>query len=87
MSPTNRAIVDPDAKAEIIAAVERLYAGTGPAPRTSHEVHAPDGTLRFRLGGLWIECSVCGYRQPQSRSRQSPEARQAWVDMHLRCPE
>ena len=83
----SRPIVDPVEKAAVVAAVERLYAGAGPPPRTSHEVHAPDGTLRFKLGGLWIACTVCGHRQPQSRSRQSPEARQAWVDMHLRCPE
>ena len=40
---------------------------------------------RIRLGGLFIECAVCGERQPQSRTRQSPDARRQWVAMHLAC--
>lgn len=70
----------------IVAEVEALFADAGPAPRTTHEVRARDGSLRLRAGGLFLECAVCGFRQPQSRSRQSPEARRLWVAMHLRCP-
>lgn len=80
-------LVGADADA-VVLEVEALYAGKGPPPRTTHTVHAPDGSgPRIRLGGLFIECAVCGTRQPQSRSRQCPEARQLWVRMHLRCPE
>ncbi len=82
-----RAVREPSAVAAVLAAVEAIYANGGPAPRTTHDVVAPDGTLRFRMGGLFMECVVCGFRQPQSRSRQSPEARRLWVEMHLRCPE
>lgn len=70
---------------EVVAAVERLYAGAGPPPRQTQVVRSRDGVERIRLGGLFIECAVCGTRQPQSRSRQSPEARQLWVRMHLVC--
>ena len=79
-----RAIDEPE-RARIVDAVEALYAGSGPAPRTTHEVRARDGTLRLRLGGLFLECAVCGMHVPQSRSRQSPEARRLWVAMHLEC--
>ncbi|MDB4935675.1 MAG: hypothetical protein JWP87_2647 [Labilithrix sp.] len=65
--------------------VEALYAGDGPPARTTLTVCASDGTPRIRLGRLFIECAVCGTRQPQSQSRQSPEARRKWVDMHLLC--
>jgi len=79
-------IVGDDADA-VVLEVEALYGSKGPPPRKTLTVHAPDGSgPRIRLGGLFIECAVCGTRQPQSRSRQSPEARQLWVRMHLRCP-
>ena len=73
--------------ARIVADVEALYAGDGPPPRTTSVVRADDGSERIRLGGLFIECAVCGTRQPQSRSRQSPEARRQWVAMHVRCSD
>ncbi|MDB4943565.1 MAG: hypothetical protein JWP97_3099 [Labilithrix sp.] len=72
---------------DVVSAVEALYEGEGPPPRKTLVVASRDGTERIRLGGLFIECAVCGTRQPQSRSRQSPPARQAWVRMHLRCPD
>lgn len=72
---------------EIVAQVETLYAGDGPAARKTLVVRSADGEERIRLGRLFIECAVCGTRQPQSQSRQSPSARQQWVSMHLRCPE
>jgi hypothetical protein len=81
-----RAIGGPEAE-RIASEVDRLYAGDGPPARTTLVVHAADGTERIRLGGLFIACAVCGTRQPQSRSRQSPEARRQWVLMHLRCPD
>jgi hypothetical protein len=81
-----RPIVGPEAEA-LILEVEALYAGEGPPARKTLTVCAPDGAPRIRLGGLFIECAVCGTRQPQSRTRQSPEARRQWVAMHLRCPE
>lgn len=71
----------------LIAEVEALYAGEGPPARKTLTVCAADGVERIRLGGLFIECAICGTRQPQSRSRQSPEARRVWVGMHLLCPE
>jgi hypothetical protein len=71
----------------IVAEVEALYAGEGPPPRTTSVVRADDGTERIRLGGLFIECAACHERQPQSRSRQSPDARRQWVRMHLACLE
>ena len=71
----------------IVGEVEALYAGEGPPPRTTSVVRANDGTERIRLGGLFIECAVCLERQPQSRSRQSPDARRQWVRMHLSCRE
>lgn len=71
----------------LVEEVEALYAGDGPPPRRVLTVTAPDGTPRIRLGGLFIECAVCGAHQPQSRTRQSPPARRAWVRMHLRCPD
>lgn len=87
MSARARPVRDPAAIASVVLAIDALYASGGPAPRTTHDVRAPDGTLRFRVGGLFMECVVCGFRQPQSRTRQSPEARRLWVEMHLRCPE
>ena len=71
----------------IVEAVEALYEDGGPPARTTSVVRAEDGTERIRLGGLFIECAVCGQRQPQSRSRQAPSARRQWVSMHLRCPD
>ncbi len=71
----------------IVSEVEALYGGEGPPPRKTSVVRADDGTERIRLGGLFIECAVCGTRQPQSRTRQAPEARRQWVGMHLRCPD
>jgi hypothetical protein len=85
--PQIRPVVGADADA-LVLEVEALYAGKGPPPRKTLTVHAPDGSgPRIRLAGLFIECAVCGTRQPQSRSRQSPEARQLWVRMHLRCTQ
>ncbi len=81
-----RSIVGAEADA-LIAAVEALYSGDGPPPRKTLSVSALDGTERIRLGRLFIECTVCATRQPQSQSRQSPEARKIWVAMHLRCPD
>lgn len=81
-----RSIVGAEADT-IVAQVEALYAGEGPPARKTLSVSAPDGTERIRLGRLFIECTVCGTRQPQSQSRQSPEARKMWVGMHLRCPD
>lgn len=72
---------------ELIDAVEALYAGDGPPARKTLTVCAKDGVERIRLCRLFIECAICGTRQPQSQSRQSPEARRIWVDMHLRCPD
>jgi hypothetical protein len=77
-------IVGAEAEA-LIDEVEALYAGEGPPPRTTLVVRARDGVERIRLGGLFIECAVCGERQPQSRTRQSPPARRQWVAMHLAC--
>jgi hypothetical protein len=71
----------------LVRDVEALYAGDGPPARTTTIVCAADGSPRIRLGRLFIECAVCGTRQPQSQSRQSPEARRLWVGMHLRCPD
>ena len=71
----------------IVDEVEALYRDGGPPPRSTSVVRADDGTERIRLGGLFIECAVCRTRQPQSRSRQSPDARRQWVRMHLTCVE
>ena len=77
----------PPAEADaLVREVERLYAD-GPPARKTLVVHAADGSPRIRLGRLFIECAICGTRQPQSQSRQSPEARRLWVAMHLRCPD
>jgi len=84
--PRPRSIVGAEADA-LVAEVEALYAGDGPPPRKTLSVRAADGVERIRLGRLFIECVVCGTRQPQSQSRQSPEARKMWVAMHLRCPD
>lgn len=73
--------------AALIREVEALYAGDGPPARKTLTVSTSDGVERVRLGRLFIECAVCGTRQPQSRTRQSAEARQRWVAMHLRCPD
>ncbi len=81
-----RSIVGAEADA-IVAQVEALYAGDGPPARKTLSVSAADGVERIRLGRLFMECPVCGTRQPQSQSRQSPEARKIWVAMHLRCPD
>ena len=75
---------DADALA-LVMAVEALYDGAGPKARATTAVSEADGTLRFRLGRLFMECAVCGMRQPQSQSRQSKEARKLWVRMHLDC--
>jgi len=85
---SGRAEPVPPAEAEaLVHEVEALYDGDGPPPRTTLVVSAADGTPRIRLGRLFIECAVCGTRQPQSQTRQSPEARRQWVAMHLRCPD
>lgn len=76
-----------DAALAIVDAVEALYAGDGPPPRKTLTVEAADGVPRIRLGRLFMECAICGTRQPQSQSRQVPEARRLWVSMHLGCPE
>ena len=81
-----RSIVGAEADA-LVADVESLYAGDGPPARKTLSVSASDGVERIRLGRLFIECMVCGTRQPQSQSRQSPDARKTWVSMHLRCPD
>jgi hypothetical protein len=81
-----RSIVGPEADA-LVAEVEALYAGEGPPARKTLTVCATDGAPRIRLGRLFIECPICGTRQPQSQSRQAPEARKLWVAMHLRCPD
>ncbi len=69
---------------EIIAAVDAIYAGEGPPPRTTVPVIV-DGAPRFLVNGLFLECCACDVRIPQSRSRQSPEARGLWVRFHLAC--
>ncbi|MDB4996205.1 MAG: hypothetical protein JWM74_3637 [Myxococcaceae bacterium] len=71
----------------LVRAVESHYAGEGPPPRTTSSVRATDGEERIRLGRLFLECAICGTRQPQSASRQAPEARRTWVAIHLRCTE
>ncbi|CAN5923471.1 hypothetical protein BH11MYX4_BH11MYX4_45980 [soil metagenome] len=89
-SPPSSAGARPITGAEadrIVAEVEALYAGEGPPARQTSVVRASDGAERIRLGGLFIECAVCGTRQPQSRTRQAPEARRQWVAMHLLCPD
>lgn len=68
---------------EIIACVDTIYAD-GPPPRTTVPV-VVDGAPRFLVNGLFLECCACGVRIPQSRSRQSPEARALWVRFHLAC--
>jgi len=85
---SGRAEPVPPAEAEaLVREVETLYAGDGPPPRKTLVVSTADGSPRIRLGRLFIECAVCGTKQPQSQSRQSPEARRLWVAMHLRCPD
>jgi hypothetical protein len=79
--------IDPAEAEVLVGEVEAHYAGDGPPARKTLVVSAAAGTPRIRLGRLFIECAVCGTRQPQSQSRQSPEARRLWVAMHLRCPD
>jgi hypothetical protein len=87
LPPTRpRSIVGAEADA-LVTEVEALYAGDGPPARKKLTVRSADGVERIRLGRLFIECAVCGMHQPQSQSRQAPEARRLWVAMHLRCPD
>jgi len=73
-----------EAEAEaIVAQVDAIYS-EGPPPRTTVPVVVSGVTL-FLVNGLFLECSTCGTRVPQSRSRQSPPARALWLRFHLRC--
>jgi hypothetical protein len=81
-----RSITGAEAEA-LVAEVEALYEGDGPPPRKILTVSDSDGVARIQLGRLFIACPVCGTRQPQSQSRQAPEARKIWLLMHLRCPD
>ncbi len=81
-----RSILGAEAEA-LVQAVEAHYEGEGPPPRATSSVRAVDGEERIRLGRLFLECAICGTRQPQSMSRQAPEARRIWVAIHLRCTE
>ena len=82
-----RPIVGAEAEA-LVRTIEALYEGEGLPARKVLTIDAPDGSgPRIRLGRLFIECVVCGMRQPQSKTRKSPEARRLWIEMHLRCPE
>lgn len=74
---------DDDADDEVIARVDAIYQD-GPPPRTTVPVIV-DGTTRFLVNGLFLECIACGHRVPQSRTRQSPPARALWLRFHLRC--
>ena len=71
----------------IVEAVEAVYAGGGPPPRKTLTIEAADGVPRVRLARLFMECAICGTRQPQSQSRQAPDARRIWISMHVGCPE
>lgn len=78
-------MTDPIREKRLVEAVEAHFAGEGPRAREVIEVHDDDGLLRFRLGGLFLECVACGMRVPQSRSRQSSDARRTWVALHSTC--
>lgn len=64
----------------LVAEIEAIYANGGPPPRTAVVVGE-----RFRVSGLALECLGCGMKVPQSRTRQAPEARRLWLEMHLDC--
>lgn len=68
---------------ETIARIDALYR-EGLPPRTTVPV-VVDGATRFLVNGLFLECTGCGMRVPQSRTRQAPEARALWVRFHARC--
>lgn len=68
----------------IVAEVDALYAG-GLAPRTTVPL-VRDGTTLFLVNPLYLECTACGMRVPQSRSRPADAARGTWLRDHLRCP-
>jgi hypothetical protein len=68
---------------EVVAAVDAIYRN-GPPPRTTVPLVVGGVTL-FLVNGLFLECTACGTRVPQSRSRQSPSARALWLRLHLQC--
>ncbi|HEX7600502.1 MAG TPA: hypothetical protein VF316_02810 [Polyangiaceae bacterium] len=74
---------DDETEADVIARVDALYRD-GLPPRTTVPVLV-DGTPRFLVNGLFLECLACGHRVPQSRTRQSPPARALWIHHHLGC--
>lgn len=78
-------MTDPETEAEVIARVDAIYRD-GLPPRTTVPVIV-DGTTRFLVNGLFLECTACGHRVPQSRTRQSPSARAQWLQFHWRCHE
>ncbi|CAN5765582.1 hypothetical protein BH09MYX1_BH09MYX1_31700 [soil metagenome] len=65
------------------AEIDALFSG-GLAPRTKVSV-VRDGVTLFVVSLLSIECTGCGMRVPQSKSRPAHEARSRWVRDHLAC--
>ena len=76
-------MTDHETEAEVIARVDAIYVD-GPPPRVTVPIIV-DGKTRFLVNGLFLECSACGHRVPQSRTRQSPSARAAWLHFHWNC--
>ncbi len=67
----------------LVGEVDALYDG-GLAPRTTAKV-VREGTTLFLASPLSLECTGCGMKVPQSRSRAAAGARGTWVRDHLRC--
>jgi len=67
-------MTDPETEADVIARVDAIYRD-GLPPRTTVPVIV-DGTTRFLVNGLFLECTACGHRVPNraraSRRRRAP---------------
>jgi hypothetical protein len=66
----------------IVHEVERAYESI--PPRTTIPISIA-GVTYFLVNGRFLECTGCKMRVPQSRTRQSPSARDLWIRIHVSC--
>jgi hypothetical protein len=68
----------------LVAEVDAAWA-EGPPARGVELVVQRDGVVFFRARALSLTCEGCGATVPQSRTRISKDAREAWLLHHASC--